>query len=136
MLMGTFAWFIVLGPIVRAILAVIASRVYETPHMTAEVAERVRRRQENLALAVDFVGSFCAWEVYTVALFMFGLLLPGITGTIINDPRCAELFEDTNKCLEVEQSMQGTGFVLVVISGLMLLAVSQHIRHAKPPSVV
>ena len=136
MLMGTFAWFIVLGPIVRAILVVVASRVYETPHMTAEAAERVRRRQVNLALAVDFVGSFCAWEVYTMALIMFGLLLPGITGTIINDPRCALLFEDTDKCLEVEQSMKGTAFLLVVVSGLMLLAVSHRIRHAKPPSVV
>jgi len=132
MLMGTFAWFTIVGPIMRAILCFQASRVNETPHMTPAVAAAVQRRKRNLSLAIDFVGSFCAWEVYTVALVMVGLLLPGITGTIINDKRCGELGQDTDICLEVEYSLKGT-FALVVVSGFMLLGVSQRIRNYKPP---
>jgi len=132
MLMGTFAWFVIFGPIVRAIMCFKASLVNETPNMTPAVAAAVQRRKRNLSLAIDFVGSFCAWEVYTIALFMVGLLLPGITEGIINDSRCGKLGQSTDKCLEIEYDMKNS-FVLVVVSGTMLLAVSQRIRNYKPP---
>ena len=132
MLMGTFALFVIFGPIVRAILCFYASCVNETPNMTPTVAAAVQRRKRNLSLAIDFVGSFCAWEVYCVALFIIGLLLPDLTNTIIQDKRCAELGQNTSDCLEVEYQMKNS-FALVVVSGCMLLAVSQRIRRYKPP---
>jgi hypothetical protein len=78
--------------------------------------------------AVEFIGAFCAWEVFVVAVLMVDLLMPAITSTIILDQRCSELTNDST-CLEVKFEMLYT-FGWVVMGGVFLVLVSQRIRLA------
>jgi hypothetical protein len=63
---------------------------------------------------IDFIGPFCAWEVFTVAIVMVDMLMPSITATIVMDDRCAQISED-GTCLEVEFAILRS-FLLVLVS--------------------
>lgn len=131
MLMSTFFLFIVIGPIVRSVLCYRASRLCETTTMSPLAVAIMNQKKRNLSTWIDFIGAFCAWEVFTVAVFMVDLLMPSITSTIIEDDRCAKLAQDNSStCLEVEFDMKRT-FWLVIVSGFMLLLVSRRIRSDK-----
>lgn len=126
MLMGTFCWFIIVGPIVRSILCVRASRQTERPDMPASMIRKVHAMQEKLRTGIDFVGAFCAWEVFTVAILMVDLLMPSITNTITSD--CKSLSQGSESCFEVEFDMKST-FWVVIGSGILLWLVSLRIRN-------
>ncbi|EEC51189.1 predicted protein [Phaeodactylum tricornutum CCAP 1055/1] len=123
LLMGTFALFIVVGPLIRSLLCFM---VFNKKH---EEGSSIRRRVGRKTLAaVEFIGAFCAWEVFVVAVLMVDLLMPAITSTIILDQRCSELTNDST-CLEVKFEMLYT-FGWVVMGGVFLVLVSQRIRLA------
>jgi hypothetical protein len=129
MLMGTFVWFLIAGPILRSVLCVRASRICETPSMSTSTILALKRRHERMGFWIDFVGAFCAWEVFTAALVMVDLLMPSITSTIVMDPRCAQLFPGSTTCLEVEFDMVRNTYGLVILMGIVLVLVSYRIRN-------
>jgi len=108
LLMGTFALFIVFGPIVRSALCVVCHLM---PH-----------RISTLQTLIDLIGAFCAWEVLVLAVIMICLLMPSITGTIVEDERCAEI-DETGNCFQVEFEVMNT-FALVLVGGGLLVLVS------------
>lgn len=130
LLMATFVWFVIVGPLVRSVLCIAASRATASSELSDVATTAVHRRQRRLSRWIDFVGAFCAWEVFTVAVCMVDLLMPSVTSTIIMDQRCAKLAAQTGEstCLEVEFITKRT-FGLVVLGGLMLVLVSQRVRN-------
>ena len=141
LLMGTFVWFVIAGPILRSLLCVIASRYNETSTMTDAAIDALYRTKRHLSTWIDFIGAFCAWEVFAVAVLMVDLLMPSITSTILLDPRCAQIISthtngtntDTDKknsnCFEVEFDIRKNTFWMVITGGVVLLLVSQNIRN-------
>lgn len=130
MLMATFVWFVIVGPLIRSFLAIRASRQVERPEMNPFQLELVRRRRERLTTWIDFVGAFCAWEVFSMSALMVDLLMPSITNTIIMDPRCQMLVEDNEHCMEVKFQMTWV-FVLVIVGYFLLSLVSWRARSYK-----
>lgn len=127
LLMGTFVWFLIVGPIVRSFLCIRASFLTEKPNMNEDQIALVVRRRERLSTWIHFVGAFCAWEVFTIAALMVQLLIPSLTATLFMDDRCSKIVPESNSCFEVEFTMTNT-FALVITGGLMLLLVSQNAR--------
>lgn len=115
MLMGTFAFFIVLGPLIRALLCLVV--------MVRRAGGQHGRKIITIA---DFLGAFCAWEVFGAALVMVDLLMPAITSTILIDPRCSTLTDDSS-CLEVEFNLLHN-FGWVLVGGVLLVLISTQIR--------
>jgi hypothetical protein len=145
LLMGTFVWFVIAGPILRAVLCVIASRYNETSTMSDTTIVKLYRTKRYLSTWIDFIGAFCAWEVFTVAVLMVDLLMPSITSTIFIDPRCAQIVStaatnttniDTKNanCFEVEFDVMKNTFWMVITGGVILLLVSQNIRNNLLPT--
>uniref|UniRef100_A0A7S1Y4K2 Paraquat-inducible protein A n=1 Tax=Grammatophora oceanica TaxID=210454 RepID=A0A7S1Y4K2_9STRA len=114
MLMGTFALFMVFGPAFRSFLTFVAM---------AFPVKFSGFRKYVLQPAINFVGAFCAWEVFAVALIMVQLLMPTITATIINRKECSVVEGSNGQCLGVEFAIQDN-FALVVIGGLLLVGTS------------
>lgn len=127
MLMGTFVWFVIAGPLLRALLNILASFCTEKPEMDDDRVTAVKRLRKSLSNWIDFVGAFCAWEVVTVASMMVDLLMPSITTTIINDARCGKLGQGTHQCFESEFNMTKL-FGFVVAGWVLLLIISYHNR--------
>lgn len=124
MLMGTFVWFVIAGPLLRSVLNIVASFRTETPGMNVLQVARVKRQRRNLSNWIDFVGAFCAWEVVTVSSMMVDLLMPSVTSTILNDARCGKLGQGTSQCFESEFNM--TRMFAFVVVGWILLLVSSY----------
>ena len=110
LLMGTFGLFIVLGPLIRVLLCIMAS--------LCPCANSGWIRQFLLA-CLEFVGAFCAWEVLVAAVGMVDLLMPSITSTVILNPECAKVSSD-GSCLSVEFDLLDS-FTFVLIGGLSLI---------------
>jgi len=108
LLMATFSLFIIFGPLVRSALCV--------------VCHFMPSRLETLQTFIDLLGAFCAWEVLGLAAIMICMLMPSITGTIVQDDRCAEL-DETGNCFLVQFEVLKS-FGLVVVCGIMLVLVS------------
>jgi Paraquat-inducible protein A len=137
LLMGTFVWFIIAGPILRALLCVIANRYNETSTMSNTAIVALYRTKRHLSTWIDFIGAFCAWEVFTVAVLMVDLLMPAITSTILIDPRCAQIVSTNTtgidsrnlNCFEMEFNILKHTFWMVVTGGVILLLISQNVRN-------
>ena len=114
MLMGTFGLFCVVGPILRAVLLV-ATVILDQCRVSSGV--------QLLSQTVNFVGSFCAWEVFAVAIIMVQMLMPSITSTIIQNAACATVSED-GSCLQVAFNVVPFTFITVVLGGLLLVILS------------
>lgn len=112
LLMGTFALFIVLGPTVRAVLLQMVTLFYQC-HRPVSV----------LSTLIKFVGPFCAWEVFGIAIVMTQLLMPMITNTIIDNPACASIADD-GSCLQVEFNILPYPFGVVAIGWILLCSMS------------
>lgn len=123
LLMGTFCSFMVLGPILRSVLCTIASCIQ---------VGGPNARVQPLYTVIDMVGAFCAWEVFAAAAAMVALVMPDMTATIIMDPRCQLIAQDSeSNCLEVELDLNR--FWKVIVSGILLFLVSQHARYQTVP---
>ncbi|GKY93605.1 hypothetical protein MPSEU_000327900 [Mayamaea pseudoterrestris] len=109
LLMATFALFIIIGPILRAILCVLALA-------QADDNSTFRLR---LHTAIDFIGAFCAWEVVALACYLVSLIMPLATSTIITRPECAKV-DSSGSCLEVSFDLQNH-FWMVIVGGSMLV---------------
>lgn len=113
LLMGTFALFCVLGPAIRAVLLVITTMI-----------DRCCQVQiDPLATAINFIGSFCSWEVFAIAIVMVQMLMPSITNTIVNNPACGSISDD-GSCLQVEFNILPVNFAAIVVGGLFLVVTS------------
>ncbi|CAJ1949719.1 unnamed protein product [Cylindrotheca closterium] len=112
LLMGTFALFIVLGPTVRAGLLETVTLFYQC-HRPVSV----------LSTLIKFVGPFCAWEVFAIAIVMTQLLMPMITNTIIDNPACASISDD-GSCLQVEFNILPYPFSAIVAGWILLCSMS------------
>lgn len=66
LLMATFGLFIVLGPLIRAILVVAVA-------MTKSTGESTQRLRSFMVAAANFLAAFCAWEVFLCAIIMVSL---------------------------------------------------------------
>ena len=113
LLMGTFALFVVVGPLLRSFLCILASIC---PCDNTSWARRI------LLASLEFVGAFCAWEVLVAAVGMVDLLMPSITSTVIMNPSCAEISRD-GSCLSVEFDLLDS-FSFVVVGGLALVVLA------------
>lgn len=111
MLMGTFGLFCVLGPVIRAALLVLVA-----------LLDRCSLPVEGVANMVNFIGAFCSWEVFGIAIVMVQMLMPSITNTIVRNKVCAKISDD-GSCLQVEFNLLPWTFWTIVLGGL-LLAVS------------
>jgi hypothetical protein len=130
LLMGTFGLFMVVGPLIRVGLCVLAS--------LCPCADSSRSRRVLLA-SMEFIGAFCAWEVLVAAVGMVDLLMPSITSTVILSPDCAQISPD-GSCLSVEFDLLDP-FVTVLLGGLVLVALANYgygsrrhlVQQAAPP---
>ena len=112
MLMGTFGLFCVVGPVVRAALLFLTVLLDQCCVSVA-----------NLAVIVNFLGSFCAWEVFAIATIMVQMLMPSITDTIIRNPACGSISDD-GSCLKIEFNLVPIAFSMVIIGGTSLVVLS------------
>lgn len=112
MLMGTFGLFCVVGPVVRGVLLFLTV-----------LLDQCCVSVTNLAVIVNFLGSFCAWEVFAIATIMVQMLMPSITDTIIRNPACG-LISDDGSCLKIEFNLVPIAFSLIVIGGTSMVGLS------------
>jgi len=112
MLMGTFGLFCVLGPVVRAVLLFLTV-----------LLDNCCVSVTNLAVIVNFLGSFCAWEVFSIATIMVQMLMPSITDTIIRNPACGSISDD-GSCLKIEFNLVPIAFTMIVIGGTSMVGLS------------
>mmetsp|Transcript_18978 Transcript_18978/g.47006 ORF Transcript_18978/g.47006 Transcript_18978/m.47006 type:complete len:705 (-) Transcript_18978:1689-3803(-) len=112
LLMGTFALFIVLGPTIRAVQLEMVALFYHC-----------RRPVSVVSTLIKFVGPFCAWEVFGIAIVMTQLLMPMITNTIIDNPACASISDD-GSCLQVEFNILPYPFGVVTVGWILLCSMS------------
>jgi hypothetical protein len=115
MLMATFSIFCVAGPLLRAVLIVILHMLQFNGN-----SEHIRIRV-LLSKTVLFLGAFCAWEVFIVAMAMVEMLMPSITDTILNTPFCKHVSQgdDHGSCLQV--AFARTHIFYAVIVGFVFL---------------
>jgi hypothetical protein len=77
----------------------------------------------GLTTLVKFIGAFCSWEVFAIAIVMVQMLMPSITNTIINNPVCGNISSD-GSCLQVEFKILPSSFAAIVIGWVLLAVVS------------
>jgi len=112
LLMGTFALFLIIGPLLRAVLCVLAFLFGQ-------------RLPTLLVTVIDHLGAFCAWEVIILSAYLVSLLIPSTTSTILMKPECAVVSPDTgNACLTVYFD-PNEYFALIVSGGVLLILISQ-----------
>ena len=114
-LMATFGLFCVFGPLFRSLLLVLASLL--------DMTRLSRPMVGPVCTLVNFVGAFCAWEVFVIAIIMVDMLMPSITNTIIQNAVCGQISED-GSCLQVEFNVLSHAFSLIVIGGVLLVSTS------------
>jgi len=112
MLMGTFGLFCVVGPVVRAVLL-----------FFTVLLDQFCVSVTNLAVIVNFLGSFCAWEVFAIATIMVQMLMPSITDTIIRNPACSSISDD-GSCLKIEFNLVPIAFTMVLIGGTSMVCLA------------
>ncbi|KAL3932070.1 MAG: hypothetical protein SGBAC_011022 [Bacillariaceae sp.] len=112
LLMGTFGLFIALGPTVRAVLLEVTALFYHCHRPVSVVSTLIK-----------FVGPFCAWEVFGIAIVMTQLLMPMITNTIIDNPACASISDD-GSCLQVEFNILPYPFGVIAVGWFLLCSMS------------
>ncbi|CAB9522299.1 expressed unknown protein [Seminavis robusta] len=110
LLMRTFALFIVLGPLLRAILVVLLAM---TANKTA--SPRMRCVRSLLVHASNLLAAFCAWEVFFAAMFMAESIMPSATNNILNTPACEILSGDGSSCLQVTYERVPTTFAILIL---------------------
>ena len=113
MLMGTFALFVLVGPIVRSILCV-----------ANLILPWTKGCHELLLTSMNIVGAFSAWEVFAIATYMVDDLIPTVTNTIIQKQICNQLSPETNSCLMIEFNILDEFVGLVVVGGTLLVLLS------------
>jgi len=109
LLMGTFALFIIAGPLLRAVLCAI--------NLLFPLSKKAHG---TLLYWINFLGAFCAWDVFFVAVFMINLEIPPITNTIVMRPECKQVSDD-GSCLEVEFNLIGAFGTVLAGAALTLL---------------
>jgi hypothetical protein len=109
LLLATFALFVVIGPILRAVMCVCALVLPE---------DRTGIRL-YLHTAIDFIGAFCAWEVVALACFLVSLIMPLATSTIIMKPECVKV-DSSGSCFEVSFDLE-SHFWVIIAGGTMLV---------------
>lgn len=114
LLMGTFGLFCVVGPILRAILLIVTV-IFDCCRCTVIVP--------TLAMAVNYMGSFCAAEVFVIAVVMVQMLMPSITDTIIASPVCGKISDD-GSCLQVQFNVIPASFSVVLFVTFFLMVLS------------
>jgi len=118
LLMGTFGFFCVLGPLLRGVICVIDLMVPAS-----------KSQHKRLLTFINFLGAFCAWEVFLVALLLVDMEMPQLTNTIVDDrdtPVCKILHDSGNfsrSCFQVEY-VTLSQFAFVMLGGSLLLLVS------------
>jgi hypothetical protein len=112
LLTATFGLFVVVGPAFRAVLLVVVS-----------LLDRYHLPVSGLTTFVKFIGAFCSWEVFAIAIVMVQMLMPSITNTIIDNPVCGNISDD-GSCLQVEFNILPSSFAAIVIGWVLLAVVS------------
>jgi hypothetical protein len=118
LLMGTFAFFAVLGPVLRAAITII--------DLVVPMSKSMHKR---FMTVINLLGGFCAWEVFFVALFLVNMEMPSITNTILdeNTPACVLVSKSDpslpKSCFMVQFNLLPS-FGYVVAGGTVLMLVS------------
>jgi len=120
LLMSTFMLFLVVGPLLRSILMLVAwltaSRSFPSGPRTAP---------SYLLTLINFLGAFCAWEVIVLAACLVSMLMPSITDTILNVPECKQIDTETGSCLTVALDPQWSHFDKIIAGGILLVVMAQ-----------
>jgi len=109
MLMGTFGLFCVLGPLIRSGLLLLVA-----------LLDQCRFPIHPVTSLVGFIGAFCSWEVFAIAIVMVQMLMPSITNTIIRNKACQTISDD-GSCLQVEFNILPFTFWTIALGGVLLL---------------
>ncbi|KAL3909340.1 MAG: hypothetical protein SGILL_008124 [Bacillariaceae sp.] len=112
LLMASFGLFCVVGPFVRA--ALLSFMV---------LLDQFKVNVSGLATLVSFIGSFCSWEVFAIALVMVQMLMPTITNTIVKNDVCGKISDD-GSCLTVEFNVIPIAFSTMILGGIALVVLS------------
>eukprot|EP00980_Cylindrotheca_fusiformis_P015255 scaffold4243_cov126-Cylindrotheca_fusiformis.AAC.1 len=112
LLMATFGLFVVVGPAIRAVLLVAAALLHKSQVSLS-----------GLSTMIKFIGAFCSWEVFAIAIVMVQMLMPSITNTIVNNPVCGKISND-GSCLQVEFNILPESFAAVVLGWALLAIIS------------
>jgi len=134
LLMSTFSLFCVFGPLCRAILCILrrvllSSRSRSRRARNTNTSPIIPHEQhgqyiKTVSTMIKFMGAFCAWEVFVVAMFMVQMLMPSITSTILKKPQCSLIpgnEENNGSCLEVEFNILDFNFWCFIVGGGILL---------------
>ena len=127
MLMGTFGLFCVVGPLIRSGLLLLVA-----------LLDQCRLPVHHVTSLVGFVGAFCSWEVFAIAIVMVQMLMPSITNTIIRNKACQTISDD-GSCLQVEFNILPFTFGTIALGGVLLLlssciAISRGNKRSSQPS--
>ena len=109
MLMGTFGLFCVVGPLIRSGLLLLVA-----------LLDQCRLPVHHVTSLVGFIGAFCSWEVFAIAIVMVQMLMPSITNTIIRNKACQTISDD-GSCLQVEFNILPITFGTIALGGVLLL---------------
>jgi len=129
LLMSTFSLFCVFGPLLRAILCILrrvllsSRRTKEGGHAQQTLLDPKHSETmiKTVSTMINFMGSFCAWEVFVVAILMVQMLMPSITSTILRKPQCSLIEGSEGSCLEVEFNILHFNFWCFIVAGGLLL---------------
>ena len=119
-LQATFGLFIVVGPLLRAILVFIVA-------MSKSSGSNTQRIRSLLVSFSNFLAAFCAWEVFLIGLVMVGLIMPSATSTILDKPACRELSGDGTSCLQVDFLRVPSAFACLVTGFLLVGGLAIHV---------
>ena len=103
LLLTALAIFVFIGPVLRALLCLL----------------QAMRPRPSLALVIDWMGAFCAWEVLVLAVWNVHHLLPNVTGYIFWMPHCWAISKD-DVCFEVDLDAN-KWFGVVLLGGSLLV---------------
>eukprot|EP00538_Stauroneis_constricta_P004357 CAMPEP_0119558140 /NCGR_PEP_ID=MMETSP1352-20130426/10168_1 /TAXON_ID=265584 /ORGANISM="Stauroneis constricta, Strain CCMP1120" /LENGTH=798 /DNA_ID=CAMNT_0007605399 /DNA_START=118 /DNA_END=2514 /DNA_ORIENTATION=- len=115
LLMSTFSLFCVLGPLMRSALSASVGFLDKLPWLQESVVVPT-------TTIINFIGSFCAWEVFVIAIAMVDMLMPTITNTIIHSPICDQISDD-GSCFQVEFNILWYAFRWIIGGGILLMIV-------------
>ena len=120
-LQATFGLFIVVGPLLRAVLVFVVA-------MSKSSGSNTQRIRSLFVSTSNFLAAFCAWEVFLVGLIMVGLIMPSATSTILSNKACRQLSDEgTSSCLQVHFFRVPSAFACLVTGFLLVGGLAIHV---------
>jgi hypothetical protein len=148
LLENTFGLFLIVGPWLLAMTFLIcyflttlttlikaATATATTTTTTSVIVETQSYSKSSSSgslfrLIISMVASFCAWEVWMLAIVMIAMLMPSITNTILMDPQCQLLDPTTGSCFLVDFEILAE-FRYLIVAGVVLLSMMMWMTNSR-----